>query len=177
MNFEFSNSASDLDDDDWPVLSSPPGSLTHFADWLRQKCTEITEHAGPRPRISGASQSGGVRMGKRALLGNGNVASTLFDLDVSFADDVMTVTLHGVLSATACDRLAEPLQRFLDRGGERIVLDLRGLERIELAGIHTLLLAHLRASDELTELLLIPSTPAVQRVLDASGGPFVYVNG
>jgi anti-anti-sigma regulatory factor len=177
MNLGFSNSTADLVDDDWPVLSSPRGSLTRFARWLRQKRTKMIEEIGLRPPIPEAGQSGSVRIGEPGLLGAGSVGPALFDVDVSFAYDITTIALHGVLSATACARLAETVQLALDQNIDRIVLDLKGIERIDLAGVHALLLAHLRASDELTELLLIPASPAAQRMIDAAYGPFVYING
>lgn len=146
MNLRFSNSTTDLDDGHWPMLSSPRGSLTRFAEWLRQK-------------------------------GAGSVRPAFFDVVGSFDDDDTTIVLHGVLSAAVCARLSETVQIALDQKRERIVLDLRGIEHVGMIGVHALLLAHLRASDELTELLLIPASPAVQRVIDAAHGPFVYVNG
>jgi anti-anti-sigma regulatory factor len=173
MNLGFSNSTADLVDDDWPVLSSPPGSLTRFAEWLRQKCTRMTEG----PPVPEAGQSGSVRIGEPGVLGAASVGPALFDVAVGFAHDMTTIALHGVLSATACARLAETVQIALDQKTDRIVLDLEGIERIDLAGVHALLLAHLRASDELTELLLIPASPAAQRMIDAAHGPFVYVDG
>ena len=171
MNLRFSDSIADLD-----VLSSPRGSLTRLAGWLRQKSAELNEDVGLRPPVSGAGQSGGVRIDEPDVLDEGSVGPGVFDVEVSVADDVTTIVLHGELSATACDRLADAVQLALDQEGERIVLDLRGLECIDLAGVHVLLLAHLRASDRLTELLLIPASPAAQRVIDALHGPFVYIN-
>jgi anti-anti-sigma regulatory factor len=146
MNLRFSNSTTDLDDRHWPMLSFPRGSITRFAERLRQK-------------------------------GPGSVRSAFFDVDVSFDDDNTTIALHGVLSAADCAQLSETVQIALDQRRERIVLDLRGIQHVGMAGVHALILAHLRASDELRELLLIPASPAVQHVIDAADGPFVYVNG
>jgi anti-anti-sigma regulatory factor len=176
MNFGFSNSTADLDDDDWPVRSSPRGSLTRFAEWLRQKCTEMTEDVGLRAPIFEAGQSGSVRVGESGLLGPGSVSPALFDVDVSIADNMSTIAARGVLSATACDRLGETVRLALDQREGKIVLDLQGVEWIHMAGVHALSLTQLRASDELTELLLIPASPAVPRAIDATHGPFVYVN-
>lgn len=175
MNIGFSNSTADLDHDNRPELSSPRRSLTRCAERLRHKCTEILEAVGLRLPASKGGQSGSVCRAEPNLFGEGIVDPA--HLDVRRADGVTTIVLRGVLSPAACDRLAETVQRTIDQKGNRIVLDLTGIEFIDLAGVRVLLLAHLRASDEFTELLLLPALPAVQSVIDAIHGPFADING
>ena len=56
------------------------------------------------------------------------------------------------------------------------MLDLSGLEHVDRVGVHTILLAHLRASDQQRALLIVPGPSAVQDVFDAVDGPFDYVD-
>lgn len=114
MNLRFSDSTADLD-----VLSSPRGSLTRLARWLRQKSAELNEDVDLRPPVSAAGKSGGVGIGEPDVLREGSVGPALFDFEVSVAGDVTTIVLHGELSATACDRLADAVQLALDQEGEK----------------------------------------------------------
>jgi hypothetical protein len=47
---------------------------------------------------------------------------------------------------------------------------------IDRDAVLTILLAHLRASDQRTQLLIIPGRPAVQDALAAIQGPFKYLD-
>jgi anti-anti-sigma factor len=84
------------------------------------------------------------------------------------------VTLYGALTLRTRDPLAAVLEEALEDDSEQIVLDLGDLDSIDRAGLHTILLAHQRASDELKPLVIVPGPPAVQRVFDAAEAPFSY---
>jgi hypothetical protein len=56
-----------------------------------------------------------------------------------------------------------------------VILDLRGLDRLEHQAVSPILIAHLTAEAEHRQLLLIPGTFGVQRVLDQIQGPFSYL--
>jgi anti-anti-sigma regulatory factor len=176
MNLGFSNSSADLGGD-WPGLSSPRGLLTRFAQWLGQKRGETTERIGVPAPLPGAAGAGGAGIGEADLLGAEGVGPALFDVNVNSSAYATTIALRGALTATACDRLADTVERALDKNVETVVLDLRGIEVVDLAGVHVMLVAHLRASDQLSQLLLVPGLPAVQRVIDPLQGPFVYIDG
>jgi anti-anti-sigma factor len=82
--------------------------------------------------------------------------------------------LSGELSLRTRDPLARALEQALEDDCEEIILDLGDLDTVDRAGLHTILVAHMRASDELKPLVLVPGPPEVQRVLDAAAVPFTY---
>jgi anti-anti-sigma factor len=84
------------------------------------------------------------------------------------------VELAGPLDHASCDLLAETLEQAIDAGVGTIVLDLVGVVRIDRAAVLTILLAHLRVSDQQAQLLIIPGTTAVREALQAIQGPFTY---
>ena len=84
------------------------------------------------------------------------------------------VELSGALSAGTCALLTEALEDALETDTEEIALDLGDLESIDGAGLSSVLTGHLRASDELRRLVIIPGPEPVQRVFDDARGPFLY---
>lgn len=82
--------------------------------------------------------------------------------------------VRGELSMRTREPLAEALDEALEDDCEQIVLDLSDLDAIDLAGLDTILVAHLRAGDELKPLVIVPGPPQVQRVLDGAQAPFAY---
>jgi anti-anti-sigma factor len=85
------------------------------------------------------------------------------------------VTVSGRLNGRTCAPLVEALEDALESDAVRIVLDLAELESIDHAGLDAVLAAQLRADDELKPLVIAPGPHAVQRLLDSSRGPFLYV--
>jgi hypothetical protein len=77
--------------------------------------------------------------------------------------------------ANAANRLSGCLERALETHAERVILDLRGLDRLDLEAVSSILIAHLIAESEHRQLLLIPGSANVQRVLDQVQGPFSYL--
>jgi ABC-type transporter Mla MlaB component len=84
------------------------------------------------------------------------------------------IALSGALHRRTRAPLVEALEDALADDGERIVLDLTALESIDYEGLDAILTGHLRASDELKVLLIVPGPPRVQRVLDGIEGPFLF---
>lgn len=84
------------------------------------------------------------------------------------------VALAGVLDLPNCQPVADVLDWTLERDCQRTVLDLRRVELIDHPGVHTILVAYLRASDQLDEFVIVPGCDAVQRVIDRIHGPFQY---
>jgi anti-anti-sigma regulatory factor len=76
-----------------------------------------------------------------------------------------------------CDRLLETVELALEHGPQRLVLDLRGVLSIEHSGVRALLISHLRASDQRTQLRLALGSAAIQQVIDAHDCPFAYTDG
>jgi anti-anti-sigma factor len=91
-------------------------------------------------------------------------------------DGRYTIAVSGALNASTRDRLVEGLEDALEDDAGEIVLDLSALEAIDHPGLGTILTAHLRASDELKLLVIVPGPEPVQRVIDAVQGPFLYVS-
>jgi anti-anti-sigma regulatory factor len=85
------------------------------------------------------------------------------------------IELSGDVSRAAADRLSSCLERALETRAERVILDLRGLDRLDPAAVSPILIAHLTADSEHRQLLLIPGSARVQRVLDHAKGPFSYL--
>lgn len=86
------------------------------------------------------------------------------------------IQLAGRLDTTTYEALAEMVERTLDADTHLTVLDLRDLEFIDLAGVHTILMAVLRTADQLEDFLIIPGPETVQRVIDRVQGPFRYAD-
>jgi hypothetical protein len=57
-----------------------------------------------------------------------------------------------------------------------IVVDLRDVVAIDRAVVLTVLLAHLRVSDQQAQLLILPGRSGVQKALEAIHGPFTYAD-
>lgn len=84
------------------------------------------------------------------------------------------VTLTGVLDLANCRPLADTLDWALEQDSHRTVLDLSGVGLVDRAGVHTILVAYLRASDQRDEFAIIRGPEPVQRVIDSIDGPFEY---
>jgi anti-anti-sigma regulatory factor len=88
----------------------------------------------------------------------------------------LIVELAGRLDHSCCDLLAATLQQAIDTGVDRIVLDLSEVVAVDRAAVLAILLAHLRASDQRTQFLIVPGRRSVQEALEAIRGPFTYVD-
>jgi anti-anti-sigma factor len=86
------------------------------------------------------------------------------------------VALSGRLDRATRGSLADTLDQALDEDNDAIVLDLADLQLIDEAGVRTILLAHLRSSDEHRQFLVVPGREAVQRIIDQIEGPFRYIH-
>jgi anti-anti-sigma factor len=84
------------------------------------------------------------------------------------------VELLGTLDRRTREQLVVALEEALEGDAEEIVLDLGDLESIDHAGLDAVLTAHLRASDQLKVLVIVPGPGPVQRTLDDAGAPFLY---
>jgi len=96
-------------------------------------------------------------------------------IEVRRSGALVVVALTGVLDLMTCQPVAELLDWTLVQDSQRTVLDLRSLEAIDHAGVHTLLVAYLRASDQFDEFLIVAGPESVQRVIDRIHGPFQYI--
>jgi anti-anti-sigma factor len=87
------------------------------------------------------------------------------------------IEISGELTRTRAPALLEALEKALDRGAPRVVLDLTDVERIDHACLHTILVAHLRATDQRQQLLIVPGRESVRARLEAIAAPFQYADG
>jgi anti-anti-sigma regulatory factor len=84
------------------------------------------------------------------------------------------IELSGKLTRARAPALVQAIEKALDLGAPEVVLDLTGVERIDQACVHTILVAHLRAGDQLQQLLIVPGRHSVRAALEAIAGPFQY---
>jgi anti-anti-sigma factor len=86
------------------------------------------------------------------------------------------IELAGSLNRRTRDPLVEVLEEVLEEDAGLLILDLDDLESIDPAGLDAVLTAHLRASDQLKVLLIVPGPQPVQRVFDGAQVPFLYAS-
>jgi anti-anti-sigma factor len=84
--------------------------------------------------------------------------------------------LSGELTRARAPALVQALEKALELGAPEVVLDLTQVERIDQACVQTILLAHLRASDQLQQLVIVPGRHSVRSALEAIAGPFQYAD-
>jgi anti-anti-sigma factor len=100
-------------------------------------------------------------------------AGTLGVSNGRFRDEYV-IELCGELKLDTGAPLGEALGKALEDDAEKIVLDLSRLESIDRSGLHAILLAHLGASDQLKQFVIVPGSATVQEAFDTIEGPFSY---
>jgi anti-sigma B factor antagonist len=89
-------------------------------------------------------------------------------VDVRDEPDAMVLTVSGELDMASSPRLAGALDR-LDSIQRPLILDLAGLEFIDVTGLHVLLQARERAERTGVEFTLVNASRGVQRLLKLTG--------
>jgi anti-anti-sigma factor len=79
------------------------------------------------------------------------------------------LTVAGVLDTDGAERLLSRIDRLLDQGHRRLVLDLGGVEFCDSSGVSALVRGHARASAAAGGLRIAEASPQVLRVLEISG--------
>ncbi|MEU7481141.1 STAS domain-containing protein [Lentzea sp. NPDC042327] len=79
------------------------------------------------------------------------------------------LTVAGVLDKNGAERLLSRLDRLLDQGHRRLVLDLGGVEFCDSSGVSALVRGHARASSAAGGLRISEASPQVLKVLEISG--------
>jgi anti-anti-sigma factor len=102
--------------------------------------------------------------------------SSLLDIDTRSSGNRLVIELSGELREAMCGSLAAVLERALEGREQAFVLDLSKLEAIDQSGVRTILLAHLRATDDHRDFLIVRGPRAVQRAFDIVDGPFRYTS-
>ncbi len=78
----------------------------------------------------------------------------------------VTLTVTGELDLVSSPVLERALA---DSDGDPVIVDLRGLEFMDSAGLHVLIQAHQRLHDAGRRLALVRAGPHVQRLFDLTG--------
>ncbi len=86
------------------------------------------------------------------------------------------IEISGRLTDARAPALVQALETALDRGAPEVILDLTQVEEIDRACVRAILLAHLRAGDQLQQLLIVPGRESVRAALEAISGPFAYAD-
>ena len=79
------------------------------------------------------------------------------------------VSLPAEVDITVADQVREDLLSVLNRGPAALIVDMGGTTFCDSAGVHALVRAHKRAAASRTGMLLVVTSPAVQRVLAITG--------
>jgi anti-sigma B factor antagonist len=106
---------------------------------------------------------------------------TRFSIDVQPQRDTVKVSPAGELDLATIEELQNELEKLIEAGFPRIVVDLRRVEFLDSTGLHALLSANARANEEGWQLGIIPGRPGVQRIFEITGAidqlPFTAVDG
>jgi len=90
----------------------------------------------------------------------------------------LVLALHGELSLASAPELQRELREAQTSGAERVVVDLRGLEFLDSAGLHVLLDAHQRLSvQQCPALFLRRGRPSVQRLFELTSTDSIFQFG
>jgi anti-anti-sigma factor len=84
-------------------------------------------------------------------------------------DDMHTVALAGELDLSTADGARRELERAEAGDALSIVLDLSGLTFVDSTGVQLVLAAAARSRADGDRLVVLPGTPAVQRVFELCG--------
>lgn len=95
-------------------------------------------------------------------------------VQVRTVDGSVVVSPVGELDHDTVDLLREPLERSLDDGVVRIVVDCSGLLFCDSTGLNVLLAARLRAEEGGGAVHLAAMRPAVARVFEITGAETVF---
>jgi anti-sigma B factor antagonist len=79
------------------------------------------------------------------------------------------VTLPVEIDIANADLIREDLLSILNRGAATLIVDMGGTTFCDSAGVSALVRAHKRAAANGSEMRLVVSAPAVQRILDITG--------
>jgi anti-sigma B factor antagonist len=111
--------------------------------------------------INGSRDKAGVDEGESRM-----IETEQLTIESEREDDTHVVTLHGELDLSNAPMLDAEMQRVDAGDAKALVLDLRGLEFIDLAGVATLLKAEARSRRDANRLSFLRPPPHVQEVLD-----------
>lgn len=86
-----------------------------------------------------------------------------------WSQEHVVVSVHGEVDRFSAERLTEHLDFVLEQGVQPIVVDLAGVEMIDLGGLRALLAAHQRAAACGGSVTIRGASPTVVRTLSVTG--------
>lgn len=97
-------------------------------------------------------------------------AATLASVKVDRpSDGVVVLHVSGELDTSSADELARPLQEHLAEDVRAVVVDLGGVRFLGSAGLESLVVGRQRASERGIPLVLVATSRATQRPIEATG--------
>ena len=85
------------------------------------------------------------------------------------ADGGSLVAVHGELDIYTAPQLKQEIQRLMDAGSARIVIDLDGLDYLDSSGLGLFVMARKRAAEAGGDLELVCSKPRHRRLFELTG--------
>lgn len=92
-----------------------------------------------------------------------------FRVQVSSDGPATVVAVFGELDLASSAALAEELTRIADAGGERVVLDLRGLDFMDSTGLSTVVRSQAQMEQAGRRFGVVRGSQQVQRLLSLTG--------
>ena len=104
-----------------------------------------------------------------------------FSLEIKRQRETAQLIPAGEVDLATAGQLQSELEKLIEAGFTRIVIDLRRIEFLDSSGLHALISAHARAQQGRWQLEIIPGPRAVQRIFEITGTidrlPFIPCNG
>jgi anti-sigma B factor antagonist len=118
----------------------------------------------------------------RSEIHNGRPATPPgFLIAVERAGDAVRVAPRGELDLATVEKFRRGLGEVIEAGSTKIVIDLRGVDFLDSAGLHALFDIHADAQHDSWELSIIPGPPALERIFELTQAidhlPFTTTNG
>jgi anti-anti-sigma factor len=90
-------------------------------------------------------------------------------IELEREDDTMVVSLSGEADLFSAAALEDQLERAVESGADRVIVDLSSLHFIDSISLRVLLKAALRSREDSGRLYFLQGSPQVERVLEVSG--------
>jgi anti-anti-sigma factor len=84
-------------------------------------------------------------------------------------DNIMTITVSGRLDADTSDTFGATLNRCIDGGNHKIVLDIAGVDYVSSVGLRALMVGAKRVAPLGGKILLCAPHPRVLKLLELAG--------
>jgi anti-anti-sigma factor len=123
----------------------------------------------PVPEVSTVSEHLLDRRAERIWFGSAAPDDACFEGHISIIEEVVLVRLEGELDVASAPRFERVLSAALEKGASTVMLDLGKLTFLDSTGIHVLVWANRRATDQGSTFVLRSPTRTVLKVLRLTG--------